>query len=136
MILKNEIVDKKVFGALGFKLIASITSVTVLLIQGFTHAGHLLHIKNTQANLVLVLLAMVGTFSAAVFAIYYTSESIPHFGLYIIGAFIVAFILEFVLRLLNNRTIEKQFTERIQELEEDVKNNLKEKRDEFRKKNH
>jgi len=88
--------------------IAAIASIIVLLIQGFTHTGHLFHIKKTGANTVLVILAIVGTFSAAGFAIYYTSKSIAHFELYIIIAFVLAFFLEVVLRYLTKRTITKQ----------------------------
>ena len=88
--------------------IASIAAVTVLLIQGFTHTGHLFLLKKTGGNLFLILLAIVGTFGAAGFAIYYTSQSIEHFGLYIIAAFILAFVLEVLLRLANKRVISKQ----------------------------
>ena len=88
--------------------IAAIASVTVLLIQGFTHTGHLFKLKETKANLFLVLLAIAGTFSAAGFAIYYTSQSIAHFGLYIVATFIFSFILEVLLRLISSRKIRKQ----------------------------
>jgi len=88
--------------------ISSVAAVIVLLIQGFTHTGHLFKIKETKANLMLILLAIAGTFSAAGFAIYYTSQKIEHFGLYIVLMFIFAFVLEVLLRLLANRTIKKQ----------------------------
>ncbi len=97
--------------------IAAIAAIIVLLIQGFTHTGHLFVIKETGASHTLVILAVVGTFSAAGFAIYYTSESIQHFSIYIMGAFLFAFILEVLLRLFKNRTIEKQFINRVVELE-------------------
>ncbi len=93
--------------------IASIASVTVLLIQGLTHTGHLFKIKETQANLPLVLLAIVGTFSAAGFAIYYTSSKIPHFGLFIVLTFVVAFAVEVLLRLIKNRNIERQYISKL-----------------------
>lgn len=88
--------------------IASIAAIIVLLIQGFTHTGHLFHIKKTGANHLLIILAIFGTFSAAGFAIYYTSQSIPHFIIYILLAFILAFLLEVLLRVLMKRTIVKQ----------------------------
>jgi len=94
--------------------IASVAAVIVLLIQGFTHTGHLFKIKQTQANLFLVLLAIAGTFSAAGFAIYYTSQKIEHFGFYIVATFIFAFILEVLLRLFNDRTIKKQIQEELE----------------------
>ncbi len=96
--------------------IAAIASITVLLIQGFTHTGHLFVIKETKGSYVLVVLAIIGTFTAAGFAIYYTSDSIKHFPIYIVGAFVGAFVLEVLLRLLSNRTIEKQFIKEVIEL--------------------
>jgi len=90
---------------LNLATIASIASVCVLLIQGFTHTGHLFKINETKANKFYVVLALIGTFGAASFAIYYTSEHIQHFGLYIIGAFAFAFAIEVLLRLINNREI-------------------------------
>jgi amino acid transporter len=88
--------------------IASIAAIIVLLIQGFTHIGHLFVIKKTKANLWLILLAIFGTFSAAGFAIYYTSEQIPHFTTYIVISFLGAFLLEVILRLINKRIIKQQ----------------------------
>jgi len=98
--------------------IASIASVTVLLIQGLTHTGHLFKIKETQANLPLVLLAIIGTFSAAGFAIYYTAGKIPHFGLFIVLTFVVAFAIEILLRLIKNRNIERQYISKLLHQEE------------------
>lgn len=88
--------------------IAAIASITVLIIQGLTHIGHLFVIKKTQANLLIIVLAIVGTFSAAGFAIYYTSEKINNFGFYVFMVFVASFILEILLRLINKRQIEKQ----------------------------
>ncbi len=88
--------------------IATIASVTVLLIQGFTHTGHLFRRKETGASLVLIVLAIFGTFTAAGFAIYYTSKSIEHFGLYIVATFLFAFVLEVLLRLVHRHSIRKQ----------------------------
>jgi amino acid transporter len=98
--------------------IASIAAVTVLLIQGFTHTGHLFKYKETGASLILILLAIVGTFSAAGFAIYYSSQKIEYFGLYIVATFIFAFILEVLLRLFNDRTIKKQILQKIASVEQ------------------
>jgi len=100
--------------------IASVASVIVLLIQGFTHTGHLFKIKETKASLTLVLLAIAGTFSAAGFAIYYTSQKVDHFGLYIVMTFILAFILEVLLRLFSDRTIKKQILQKFEKLEEEL----------------
>lgn len=100
--------------------IASIAAVIVLIIQGFTHTGHLFKMKETKANLWLVLLAIGGTFTASGFAIYYTSQHIPHFEFYIAGTFFFAFVLEVLLRLFTNRTIEKQIKKEFEKLEEEL----------------
>ena len=105
--------------------IATIAAVIVLLIQGFTHVGHLFVIKKTKADLFLVILAIIGTFGAASFAIYYTQKQIEHFGFYIVMGFVLAFALEVMLRLFTNRTIEKQFIEKIEkEIEKTIKDKL------------
>jgi amino acid transporter len=100
--------------------ISSVAAVIVLLIQGFTHTGHLFKLKETQANLTLILLAIAGTFSAAGFAIYYTSQKIEHFGLYIVLMFIFAFVLEVLLRLLGSRTIKKQIFQELHKLKKEL----------------
>ena len=88
--------------------IASIAAVVVLLIQGFTHTGHLFRLEETGASAAVVLMAVLGTFVAAGFAIYYSSEQTRHFTLYIALAFFLAFALEVVLRLWTKRTITVQ----------------------------
>ncbi len=93
---------------LDLSTIASVAAVTVLLIQGFTHTGHLFKIKETKANVILVVLAILGTFGAASFAVYYTSQQIIHFEWYVMGAFFIAFLLEVVLRLFHRESIAKQ----------------------------
>ena len=98
--------------------IASVAAVIVLLIQGFTHTGHLFKIKETGASLTLVLLAIAGTFTAAGFAIYYTSQKVDHFGLYIVMTFVLAYVLEVLLRLFKERTIKKQILNTIEKIEE------------------
>jgi len=100
--------------------IASVAAVIVLLIQGFTHTGHLFKIKETQANLTLILLAIIGTFAAAGFAIFYTSQKVDHFGLYIVMTFILSFVLEVLLRLFNDRTIKKQILREIEKIEKEI----------------
>ncbi len=88
--------------------IASIAAISVLLIQGFTHTGHLLKRKQTGANIFLILLAIIGTFGAAGFAISYTSSSMPLIVYYIIAIFFLAFFFEVLLRLISGRIIKKQ----------------------------
>ncbi len=101
--------------------IASIAAVTVLLIQGFTHTGHLFKLKETGASAFVVVLAIVGTFGAGGFAIYYSSQHTAHFALYVVMAFFIAFALEVVLRLFTQRTITIQFIKKdIQKAESDM----------------
>ncbi len=88
--------------------IASIAAIAVLLIQGFTHTGHLFKYKDTQANLLLLIAAVLGAFGAAIFAIHYASKAMPDLIYYILGVFALAFIFEVVMRLISNRTIKKQ----------------------------
>ncbi|NPA65691.1 MAG: amino acid permease [Epsilonproteobacteria bacterium] len=95
---------------LNLTTIASIASVTVLLIQGFVHTGHLFTFRKTGANPIWILLAVFGTFGAAGFAIYYTSEHIKHFEWYVMGAFFLAFVIEVVLRLFHRKSILRQIS--------------------------
>ena len=88
--------------------IASIAAIAVLLIQGFTHTGHLFKRKETGANLWWIMAAAIGSFGAAGFAIDYTSKSMPDLVYYIVGIIILAFILEVLLRLFNGRAVVKQ----------------------------
>ncbi len=88
--------------------IATVASIAVLLIQGFTHVGHLFRRNQTGANTGWILAAVTGTFGAAGFAIAYTSKSLPGIGYYIITLFILAFTFEVLLRLLGERTLQKQ----------------------------
>lgn len=106
---------------LDLSTIAAIAAIIVLIIQCLTHTGHLFIIKKTQANIFIILLAIIGTFCAAGFAIYYTSEKINHFGFYIVIAFVGAFVLEILLRLLNNRQIKKQIAQKFIEDQDEIK---------------
>jgi len=100
--------------------IASIAAVTVLLIQGFTHMGHLFKLKETGANPIIVILAIIGTFGAAGFAIYYSSQHTAHFSLYVAIAFFLAFVVEVILRLFTQRTISKQFIVSLKSIEKEI----------------
>ncbi len=105
--------------------IAAIAAVVVLLIQGFTHTGHLFKLNETKANRILVLLAIIGTFSAAGFAIYYTSKTMPHFMLYIVAIFAFSFVLEVLTRVFSNRTIKKQILAELETFEANIELELK-----------
>ncbi len=87
--------------------ITIVAAIAVLLIQGFTHIGHFLKKDETGANIFLLLLAIVGMFSAAFLAIDYTRRSMPHIVYYLLGAFLLAYMLEVVLRLFTGRVIQR-----------------------------
>jgi len=93
---------------LNLNQIASIAAIAVLLIQGFTHTGHLLKYKETKANVLLLIAAILGTFGAAIFAIHFASKTMPDLVYYIVGIFALAFVFEIIIRLSSERTIKKQ----------------------------
>ncbi len=105
--------------------IATIAAIAVLLIQGFTHTGHLFKIEETGANHWWVFAAIIGSFGSACFAIIYTSKSMPNIVYYIGGIFFIAFIFEVLLRLFNNRMVSKQIISKIETLENNVLKKLK-----------
>jgi len=88
--------------------VTTIAALVVLIIQGITHVGHLLRIKQTGANFWLVFGAVAGMFSIAGLTLYHTSQKMPLLGFYLSGAFLLAFAVEIGLRLVTKRTIEKQ----------------------------
>jgi len=88
--------------------VTTIAALVVLIIQGITHVGHLFRIKQTGANVVVVLLAVVAMFAIAALTLYHTSQKMPDIGFYLMGAFVAAFGVEVTLRLVNHRTISKQ----------------------------
>jgi len=100
--------------------IATVAAIAVLLIQGFTHTGHLFKCKQTAGNVWWILAAVIGSFGAAGFAVVHTSQSMPFIVYYIGGIFFLAFIFEVLLRLFNDRTINKQFISELEQAEKTV----------------
>lgn len=100
--------------------IATIAAISVLLIQGLTHTGHLFKYQETGANFWWVTAAAVGTFGAAGFAVAYTSKTLPNIIYYIVGILFLAFIFEVMLRLIKGRTISQQITPVIKRIEKIV----------------
>ena len=88
--------------------ITTIAALIVLVIQGLTHVGHLMRIKQTGANVYLVVGAIVSMFSIAGLTLYHTSKEMPYLGLYILGAFLLAFFVEILLRIFLQRVVAKQ----------------------------
>jgi len=100
--------------------IAAIAAIAVLLIQGFTHSGHLLQYKKTGGNRGWILAAVLGSFGAAAFAVVYASTSMPYVAYYIVGIFFLAFAFEVLLRLFSDRKIEKQIILEFENIEKSV----------------
>jgi len=100
--------------------ITTVAALAVLIIQGLTHIGHLFKIKETGANLWLVLLAVVVTLSVIVLTLIYTSKNMPDLIYYILGAFVLSALFELVLRLFSGRTIRKQITGFIEKVERKI----------------
>ena len=88
--------------------VTTIAALVVLIIQGITHVGHLFRLKQTGANLFVVLGAAVSMFAIAGVTLYHTEQKMPNLGFYLLGAFGAAFGVEVALRLLSSRTIGKQ----------------------------
>ena len=93
---------------LNLSQVTTIAALVVLIIQGITHVGHLFRIKQTGANLWMVLGAVAGMFGIAGLTLYHTSKQMPLLGFYLLGAFLLAFGVEIALRLITKRTIGKQ----------------------------
>jgi len=88
--------------------IASIGAISMLFIHMIVHIGHLLKRKETDASIILLILAIVTMATAIVFALQYTSKHIPNVGYFLAGAFFLAFIIEIALRIFTKRIIQKQ----------------------------
>jgi amino acid transporter len=86
----------------------TIAALVVLLIQGITHLGHLIHIKDTKANIYIVIGAILSMFGIAGLTLYHTSKSMPNLWIILSSIFIIAFVIEVVLRLISKRVINRQ----------------------------
>jgi len=88
--------------------ITTIAALVVLIIQGLVHVGHLLKIKQSGANIFLVLGAVISMFAIATLTLYHTSQKMPMIGFYILLSFLLAFSIEIGLRVISKRVINKQ----------------------------
>ena len=88
--------------------ITTVATLVVLIVQGFTHIGHLLKIKQTGANLFLIVSAIFSIFGIVALTLFYTYKHSPAIGYYLGTAFFIAVITELLLRSVTKRTIEKQ----------------------------
>ncbi len=91
--------------------VTTVAALSVLIVQGLAHAGHLLRINETSANVWAVSSAAVAMFSIAGLTLYYSSRHDPMVGWYMIGAFFLAFAVEIVLRLFTKRIVSRQIVD-------------------------
>ncbi len=91
--------------------VTTVAALVVLIIQGVTHVAHLFRIKETEANIWLVISAALAMFGIAALTLYHTYETMPEIGYYLIVFFAFAFVTEVLLRLLTRRIINKQITQ-------------------------
>lgn len=91
--------------------VTTVAALSVLIVQGLTHVGHLLRIKETGANLWAILGAVFAMFGISGLTLYYTSRHDPMIGYYMLGAFAVAFAVEITLRLLTKRVVTRQIVD-------------------------
>ncbi len=93
--------------AIAFDLaeIAAIGSISVLLVHGVVHVGHLSKTRETGASRSMVVLAIIATFGALIAAAVYLVGNSPK-ALYSVVAFItMSFVLEFFLRRIRGRIV-------------------------------
>jgi amino acid transporter len=88
--------------------ITTIAALSVLLIQGFTHLGHLFIIKKTEANKMLIILATLAMFGISLLTIIYNAKEDKNIIFYMIGAFLLCLIIELILRFAAKRRISIQ----------------------------
>ncbi len=94
---------------LNLSQVTTIAALVVLVIQGLTHVGHLLRIKETGANFFLVLFSALSMFGIAGLTLYHTATTgMPLIALYLFGAFIATFAIEIILRMVTKRVIRVQ----------------------------
>ncbi len=85
--------------------IAAIGSISILAVHCITHVGHLRLIKQTGANRLLVLAAIVANATAVALSVYYLAQSQAALLYGIIGAFASMFALEFLVHKFSGRRI-------------------------------
>ncbi len=91
--------------------VTTVAALAVLVVQGLTHVGHLMRLKETGANPVLVALAALAMFAISGMTLVYTSRHEPMIGYYLFGAFSLAFLVEIGLRLATKRIVSRQIVD-------------------------
>ena len=90
--------------------ITTVAALSVLIIQGIVHLGHLKLYHKTEANKYLVLLAFLSMFLVVGFTIYYNMQKHNNITLYLILSFAIAFLMEYILRKAVRRKVTRQIT--------------------------
>ncbi len=88
--------------------ITTVAALSVLIIQGFVHLGHIFITQQTNANKILIILATLAMFSIAFLTIYYTSKYDENILFYLVFAFLACFLIEIILRVTTKRKIKSQ----------------------------
>jgi amino acid transporter len=92
--------------------IAVIGSITVLLVHGATHLGHLWKLRGeTGARLPLLWFAVLSTFAAAGVIVAFQVRQSPLVVLYVAGFFSASFLSEWLLRRFRDRRIQTRVPE-------------------------
>ena len=91
--------------------VTTVAALSVLIIQGVVHVGHLFKTKQTGASKLLVALAAIAMFSITVLTLIYTSKHDPQIAFYLLAAFGIAFFAEILLRLITHRTVSRQIVD-------------------------
>jgi amino acid transporter len=88
--------------------ITTVAALSVLIIQGIVHLGHLKLYHRTDANKYLVFLAFFSMFLVIALSLYYNSKKDVNTIWYLLASFVFAFAIEYALRKITNRKITKQ----------------------------
>jgi amino acid transporter len=87
--------------------ITTVAALSILIIQGIVHLGHLKLYHRTDANKYLVFLAFFLMFLIIILTLWYNVKKDINIIWYLIGSFILAFLVEYILRKTTNRKITK-----------------------------
>ena len=86
--------------------IAAVGSIAILIVHLIVHLGHLRVRDETQASLMILLLAILAVLAAIGFAVTYLIRTSPYIIWFIVVALICAFVTEYVLHRLTARRIQ------------------------------
>ncbi len=88
--------------------ITNIAALSVLIIQGIVHLGHMKVWNKTDSNKFLIFMAFISMLTVVILTIWYNSKNNMEIIYYLIGSFVLAFIFEYLCRIFLNRKVIKQ----------------------------